>query len=332
MTSDRIGSHHCASPRYRRSGIPTGAENGTYDITVSTTGLSLKKITRKYGAMMSIVSGAVVEPMSSIRETSEPAAANSDARSTNPKRKKIANQAIGAPRPWRTSLCPVTIRPTTAIVASSKICAIAKMVFPMILPAKSVRAGIADRSSSTTRVCFSSTTLWAMVPPNKDAASRKTTPNPIETKYRRAKSTVAGSSSLTDGDSDRPISSDVGGESSAMTTKPVGEEASSTTAALTSPLRTSASAASWSATCVTSTPGTFSTAAAVEEVTATLVADGLPAENPPQMTAASAISRVMTVEITKARLRSLEPTSRSATSQTFWKPRGVDVEAAVFTG
>ena len=117
-----------------------------------------------------------------------------------------------------------------------------------------------------------------------------------------------------------------------MTTKPVGEEASSTTAALTSPLRTSASAASWSATCVTSTPGTFSTAAAVEEVTATLVADGLPAENPPQMTAASAISRVMTVEITKARLRSLEPTSRSATSQTFWKPRGVDVEAAVFTG
>ncbi len=30
-----------------RIGIPTGAENGTYDMTVSTAGLFQKKITRK---------------------------------------------------------------------------------------------------------------------------------------------------------------------------------------------------------------------------------------------------------------------------------------------
>ena len=51
ITRARIGSHHCASPRKMRTGIPTGAENGTYDMIVSTTGLSLKKMTKKYGAM-----------------------------------------------------------------------------------------------------------------------------------------------------------------------------------------------------------------------------------------------------------------------------------------
>src|SRR3546814_20641797 len=74
MTNERTGSHHSAVPRYSRSGIPTGAENGTYDMTASTTGLSLKKITRKYGAMLSIVSGVVVAPMPPWRDTLAPAA------------------------------------------------------------------------------------------------------------------------------------------------------------------------------------------------------------------------------------------------------------------
>ena len=76
--------------------MPTGAENGTYDMIVSTTGLSLKKITRKYGAMISNVSGQ----SSSSRcppdaRPSRRAAANSEASSTNPNRKNTANQTIG---------------------------------------------------------------------------------------------------------------------------------------------------------------------------------------------------------------------------------------------
>src|SRR3546814_11659418 len=114
MTNGRTGSHHSAGPGYSRSGIPTGAENGTYDMTASTTGLSLKKITRKYGAMMSIVSGVVVAPMSSWRDTMAPAAANSEARSTKPKKKNTANHTSGAPRPASTSDWPVTERTPTA--------------------------------------------------------------------------------------------------------------------------------------------------------------------------------------------------------------------------
>ena len=65
----------------------------------STSGLSLKKMTRKYGSMMSIVTGVVVEPMSSWRDTIAPVAANSAASSTNPKRKKTTNQISGAAEP-----------------------------------------------------------------------------------------------------------------------------------------------------------------------------------------------------------------------------------------
>ena len=65
ISSESSGSHHCASPRNIRIGIPTGAENGTYDMMVSTSGLSLKKITSMYGALTSSVSGVIVEPMSS---------------------------------------------------------------------------------------------------------------------------------------------------------------------------------------------------------------------------------------------------------------------------
>ena len=48
-----------------RTGMPTGAEKGTYDMTVSTVELSLKNTTRRYGAITRKVSGVVVEPMSS---------------------------------------------------------------------------------------------------------------------------------------------------------------------------------------------------------------------------------------------------------------------------
>ena len=65
MTIERIGSHHCASLKNRRIGIDTGAENGTYDMIAITSGLSLKKITRKYGIITMYMTGAIVCEMSS---------------------------------------------------------------------------------------------------------------------------------------------------------------------------------------------------------------------------------------------------------------------------
>ena len=41
---------------------------------------------------------------------------------------------------------------------------------------------MADISSSTTRVCFSSTTLCAIVVPNVIADRKNTSPNPMATK------------------------------------------------------------------------------------------------------------------------------------------------------
>ncbi len=67
--------------------------------------------------MMSRRSGVVVDPMSSMRETIDAAAANSAARRMNPKRKNSANQAMGAPIPCSSSVWPVIVRPTTAIAA-----------------------------------------------------------------------------------------------------------------------------------------------------------------------------------------------------------------------
>ncbi len=49
----------------------------------------------------------------------------------------------------------------------------------MTLPASSARTGMAEISSSTTRVCFSSTTLAAIVDPNVCAENRKMMPKPI---------------------------------------------------------------------------------------------------------------------------------------------------------
>src|SRR5690606_40834374 len=90
----RTGSHHIASLKNRRIGIATGAENGTYDMTVMAKGLSPRKITRKYGIIVRYITGVSVEPASSWRETNEPAAANIAASSTKPNRKNTANQMI----------------------------------------------------------------------------------------------------------------------------------------------------------------------------------------------------------------------------------------------
>ena len=74
------------------------------------------------------------------------------------------------------------VRPMTAMAASTRICAIASTVLPITLPASSVRARIAEMRISTTRVCFSSTTLCAIVEPNRLAAIRNTMPKPIATR------------------------------------------------------------------------------------------------------------------------------------------------------
>ena len=53
---------------------------------------------------------------------------------------------------------------------------------PSTLPASSARAGIAAIRISMTRVCFSSTTDWAIVVPNVIAAAKNTMPNPRATR------------------------------------------------------------------------------------------------------------------------------------------------------
>jgi hypothetical protein len=76
----------------------------------------------------------VVEPMSSMRETIAAAAANSAASRMNPSRKNTANHASGAPMTCSTSLWPVTVSPTTAIAARTRIWPIARIVLPSTLP------------------------------------------------------------------------------------------------------------------------------------------------------------------------------------------------------
>ena len=87
----------------------------------------------------------------------------------------------------------------------------------MTLPASSVRAGIADSSTSTTRVCFSSTTLCAIVPPNVAAAIMNTRPNAIAMKYRSSGLVVAGSRMTTSGEIDSADMIEPGASCRAMT-------------------------------------------------------------------------------------------------------------------
>ena len=68
---------------------------------------------------------------------------------------------------------------------------------------------------------------------------------------------------------------------------------------------------------MTSSPGTPSTYCAASAVTATGVVDELCALKPAQMTPARAMTNRMPNEMRNALLRSFEPISRSATSQTL---------------
>ena len=92
---------------------------------------------------------------------------------------------------------------------------------------------------------------------------------------------------------------------------------SPSTAASTVPSFTSASAAASSATSVTSSPGTPSTYCAEALVTATGVVDESLALKPAQMTPARASTNRMPKEMRNDLLRSFDPISRSATSQTL---------------
>jgi hypothetical protein len=76
------------------------------------------------------------------------------------------------------------------------------------------------------------------------------------------------------------------------------------------------------------TSGLSATDAAVSAVTATGVRLSDCAEKPPHSTPTSASTKRMPVEMRYALLRSLDPTSRSATSHVLWAKDG----ALTFTG
>ena len=67
-------------------------------------------------------------------------------------------------------------------------------------PASRARTGIVASRISTIRVCFSSTTLWAIVVPNVIADMKNTSPKPSAMKYVRSGFGAFGSSSSTCGD------------------------------------------------------------------------------------------------------------------------------------
>ncbi len=221
--------------------------------------------------------------------------------------------------------------PIVATAASARICPIARIVLPITLPASRVRAEMVDSRISTTRVCFSSTTLCAIVPPKVAAAPMKTAPNAIAMKYRSSGFVVAGSRISTSGACESADTRLVGASLRATIVTLVGPSPG-TTAASTFSERTSSSAAAWSATSVISRPGRADTADAVSEVTATGIASVFLLAKPPITMAARARISRMPVEIRKALLRSFDPISRSATSQISDACDGEPVVFEVLTG
>lgn len=121
-------------------------------------------------------------PTSSWRVTSEATAANIAASSTKPTTKNTTKTASAGPRRATSSNRPVIARPPAAMPDSTATCAKASTLLPATLPVSSTRAGTAARSTSTTRVCFSSTTLCAMTEPNVEAETKKTSPMPTATR------------------------------------------------------------------------------------------------------------------------------------------------------
>ena len=149
---------------------------------VSTVGLSLKKITRKYGIITSIVTGVVTEPMSSALETIADVAAKSDASITKPTAKNTTNQMTDVPSPPSSTRWPVRISPRIASTAIARIWPSASTLLPITLPVRSARAGTVESRISTTRVCFSSTTDCEIVVPNVIADMKNTRPKPNATR------------------------------------------------------------------------------------------------------------------------------------------------------
>ena len=129
--------------------------------------------------MMRIMTGLVTDPMSSCRDTSEASAAYRAASSTNAKAKRTANQMRAVPSSPSSRSCPVASIPVEAIAAITTTCARARIELPRIFPASSVCAETVASRISTMRVCFSSTTLCAMVVPKVIALIMKTSPKAI---------------------------------------------------------------------------------------------------------------------------------------------------------
>src|SRR3954468_12042338 len=103
--------------------------------------------------------GDVVDWRSSVREASAPATAKRQARAKKPTVKKSTNQtaAVDSAGRNRDHLVKETARRPTA--ADSTTCARAMTALPTTLPASRARNGIAVAMISTSRDCFSSTTL-----------------------------------------------------------------------------------------------------------------------------------------------------------------------------
>ena len=171
----------------------------------------------------------------------------------------------------------------------------------MTLPASSARVGIAEISISTTRVCFSSTTLCAIV----DAEGhRRDEEDDAEADRDEVAQDRVGRVRIEQLDRwrDAQHADELDGHlASAMIVTPVAAEESATIAASTVPSRTRASASSSVATVVTSSPAT--SASWLSPTTATWMSVGFAAMMPPMTMLASTMSSRMTDEIRKALLR-----------------------------
>src|SRR5699024_4168367 len=85
------GSHTCASPANHRTGIASGAENGTYDNGVITLALSWNSSTARYGPITRVITRPMLEPRSSCLLTIDPVTAHIVVNSTKPRHRNGTN-------------------------------------------------------------------------------------------------------------------------------------------------------------------------------------------------------------------------------------------------
>ena len=149
--------------------MSTAENGGTNEATVRARPSRKKDPKNTPRTIMS--SGVPVLCTSSAREARAPATAHSAASATNPATKKTRYHATGPVTAKISSEYSVRLRPTSPTTAYSAICTIARTVVATILPASSCRTGIDVAMISTTRDCFSSTTLFAMTYPKVSAAT-----------------------------------------------------------------------------------------------------------------------------------------------------------------